>query len=97
MSPMPGAAIRITLRIDRLRERPMRGSTSVSGRGSVDRRPKQWVAESNSRPDGNEVVRFGRSSGFDRKTKHRSGLPKKHGIAGRFGRTEEQQALRLLG
>src|SRR6266480_1986332 len=72
-------------------------STSVGGRSTVDRRPKQGVAERNSRTDSDEIGRFGRSSRFDRKAKHGSGLPKEHWIAGRFGRTEEQQALRLLG
>jgi hypothetical protein len=97
MSLMPGAAIRISLSIDDLCQRPMRVSTPVGRRSSVDRRPEQRVAERNSRTDRDEVGRFGRSSRFDRKTKHGSGLPKEHRIAGRFGRTEEQQPLRLLG
>jgi hypothetical protein len=97
MSPMPGAAIRIALSIDGLCQRAMRVSAPVGGCSSVDRRPKQWVAEGNSRTDSDEIGRFGRSSRFDPKTKHGSGLPEEHWIAGRLGRTEEQQALRLLG
>jgi hypothetical protein len=97
MSPMPGAAIRVALSIDGPCQRPMRVSTPVGGRSTVDRRPKQGVAERNSRTDSDEIGRFGRSSGFDRKAKQGSGLPKEHWIAGRFGRTEEQQALRLYG
>ena len=97
MSPMPGAASRIALSIGGLCQRPMRVSTPDSRRGTVDRRPEQWVADRNSRTDGDEIGRFGSSSCFDRKTKHGGGLPKEHWIAGRFGRTEEQQALRLVG
>ena len=97
MSPMPGAAIRVVVSIGGLCQRPMRVSTPVGGRSTVDRRPKQWVTERNSRTERDEVGRFGRSSRFDRKTKHGSGLPKEDWIAGRFGRAEEQQALRLLG
>ena len=94
---MPGTAIRIALSIDGLCQRPMGVSTPVGGRSTIDRRPKQGVAERNSRTDSDEIGRFGRSSRFDGKTKHGSGLPEEHWIAGRFGRTEEQQALRLLG
>jgi hypothetical protein len=97
MSAMPGAAIRIALSIDGLCQRPMRVSTPVGGRSTIDRRPEQWVAERNSRTDSDEIGRFGRSSGFDRKTNHGSGSPKEYWVAGRFGRTQEQQALRLLG
>jgi len=97
MSPMPGAAIRIALRIDGPCQRPMRGSTPVGGRSTVDRRPKQGVAERNSRTHSDEIGRFGWNGCFDRNAKDGSGLPKEHWIAGRFGRTEEQQALRLLG
>ena len=90
MSPMPGAAIRIALSIDGLCQRPMYVSTPVAGRSSVDRRPEQRMAERDSRTDGDEIGRFGRSSCFDRKTKHGSGLPEEHWIAGRFGRAEKQ-------
>ena len=97
MGPMPGAAIRIALSIDGLCQGPMRVSTPVGGSSSVDRRPEQWVAERNSRTDSDEIGRFGRSSRFDRETEHGSGLPEEHRIAGRFGRTEEHQPLRLVG
>ena len=97
MSPMPGTTVGIELGIDGLCQRPMRVSTPVDGRGTVDRRPEQWVAERNSRTDGDEFGRFGSSSCFDRKTNHGSGLPEEHWIAGWFGRAEEQQPLRLLG
>src|SRR6476659_2920509 len=97
MSPMPGVAIRIALSIGGLRQRPMRVSTPVSGRGTVDRRPEQWVAERNSRTDGDEVGRFGGTSRFDRKSNHGSSLPKEHGVAGRCGGTEEQQPWALVG
>src|SRR5690242_383467 len=95
VSPMPGAAIGIPRGIDGLGQCPMHGSTPLGGRSCVDRGPEQWVAERDSRSDIDEVGLFRGSGGVGRKTQQGGGPPEKHWIAGRFGCTEEQQALRV--
>ena len=62
MRPMPGPAIRIALGIGGLCQRPMHARRSLGGRGGVDRRPEQWVAERNPRTDSDEVGGFGGSA-----------------------------------
>jgi len=97
MSAMPGAAIRVALGIGGLCQRPMRVSTPVGGRGTVDRRPEQWVAERDSRTE----QRSGRPLRQEQllRSEDQAGQRLAKGALDRrsVGRAEEQQALRLLG
>ena len=97
MRAVPCTAIGIELRIRDLRQSPMYVPPLAGGSGVVDRRTKKRMTERDTCAHRDQVGRLRRRSCLDRNPELGCGSPQKHGIADRFGRTEEQQALGLRG
>jgi DNA-binding CsgD family transcriptional regulator len=69
MSPMPGAAIRISLRIRGACQRAMYIPSLVRGSGVVDRRTKKRMTKRDSCADSNQIGSLRRRTRLDRNTK----------------------------
>jgi RNA polymerase primary sigma factor len=97
MRAMPRTAIGIDLGIRDRCQRAVRTPPFVGGSGVVNGGTKERMTERHSCSHRNQFGPLRRCNRLDRDTKSRSGSPEKHGIAERFGSSDEQQSLRLVG
>ena len=95
LCPVPGAAIRVELRIGRVRQRAVSFTSLVRLGRAVDRRPYQRMTERHCTVERQQAVRLNRLGGRLRDPELPGRAPQKRGVAERLCRRQEQQPSRV--
>jgi hypothetical protein len=90
LRPVPGAAIRVDLRIGRFRKCAVDVAALIDPGRAVHGRAHQWMTEHHTRTERDQTVRFDGAGGRLCDSEPLSRPPHKAQIAGRIGRGHEQ-------